>query len=165
MAAALPRWWSRGFPGEPQQASQARTWVTRLLPACAPLDDLLLFTSELAANALTHTRSGEPAGWFTVEVIWTPQTARVVVGDHGSDEGPVNMADPSGQDAEGGRGLLLIDALAAAWGTVGDADARWVWADVDWRSQGGPLPATPSGKGSAEAQFADLCHMFPGASI
>src|SRR5579862_5861841 len=79
-AYPLPRWWWRGFPGQPPQVSQARSWVASLLPGCAPLDDLLLFASELASNAITHTRSGRPGGRFTVEVTWTPRTARVVVG-------------------------------------------------------------------------------------
>jgi hypothetical protein len=159
----LPLWWSRSFPGEPPQVSQARAWVSKLLPACTALDDLLIFTSELAGNAVTHTRSGDPGGWFTVELTWTPRKARVVIGDQGSDQIPATL---DGQDAylEGGRGLLLIDALSAAWGTAGDADARWVWAEADWRSQGGQLPNTPIGSNSAEMQFAAINWAYPGAS-
>jgi hypothetical protein len=137
-----------------------------LLPACSPLDDLLLLASELAANAVTHTRSGQPGGRFTVEVTWSPQSARVVVGDQGSDEIPVSAASPVDQVAclESGRGLLLVDALSAAWGTAGDADARWLWADVEWRSRGGPLPMTSNGSNSIEMQFAELRSMYPGTS-
>jgi serine/threonine-protein kinase RsbW len=165
-ASPLPLWWWRCFPGEPPQVGQARSWVARLLPVCSPLDDLLIFTSELATNAVAHTRSGEPGGRFTVEVTWTPRTARVIVGDQGSHEVPTAVANPGDQAGylESGRGLLLIDALSAAWGMSGDAHARWLWADVDWRSQGGPIPTTSIGSNSSEMQFAPTRCAYPGAS-
>ena len=165
-ASPLPLWWSRDFPGEPAQVGRARAWVADLLPACAPLDDLLLFASELATNATAHTRSGEPDGRFTIEVTWTPQTARVVVGDQGSDEVPSSIASPDDQDAhlENGRGLLLIEMMAAAWGMTGDGDARWLWADVHWRSRGGSLPTTPIGTGDGGTQLLALRSAYPGAS-
>jgi anti-sigma regulatory factor (Ser/Thr protein kinase) len=163
-ASPLPLWWSRGFPGEASQVGRARAWLAELLPACAPLDDLLLFTSELATNTTAHTRSGDPGGRFTVEVTWTPQVARVVVGDQGSDEVPASAASPDDQDAylENGRGLLLIEAMAAAWGTAGDAGARWLWADVHWRSRGGPLPTTPIGSDDAGTRLLALRSAYPG---
>jgi serine/threonine-protein kinase RsbW len=165
-ASPLPLWWWRSFPGEPSQVSQARSWVARLLPACGPLDDLLIFTSELAANAVTHTRSGQPGGWFTVEVTWTPRRARVIVGDQGSDEVPAPAAIGGDHDAflESGRGLLLIDMMSAAWGITGDDDARWLWADADWRSPGGPLPDASVGSNPAETQCAAIRYACPGAS-
>jgi hypothetical protein len=125
------------------------------------LDDLLVFTSELVTNAVTHTRSGEPGGWFTVEVTWAPKAARVVVGDQGSDEIPASGSPPDDADLETGRGLLLVEAMSAAWGTSGDANGRWLWADVDWRSRGGPLP-TASSDNSARQQFAAMRCAFPG---
>ena len=163
-ASPLPSWWSRDFPGEPAQVRQARSWLARLLPACPPLDDLLIFVSELASNAVAHTRSGAPGGLFTVEVTWSPDSARVVVGDQGSDEVPVSAAPPGDQAAylESGRGLLLIAAMSAAWGIAGDASARWLWADVSWRAQGGPLPATPAGDSAAALQLAALRDAYPG---
>jgi serine/threonine-protein kinase RsbW len=160
-ASPLPLWWSRPFRGQPSQVSQARSWLAGLLPSCEPLDDLLIFTSELVTNAVTHTRSGDPGGWFTVEITWSPQRARVVVGDQGSDEIPASGNSPDDSDLETGRGLLLIAAMSAAWGTAGDADARWLWADVDWRSRGGPLPTAPSDN-SARQQFAAMRCAFPG---
>jgi serine/threonine-protein kinase RsbW len=165
-SSPLPLWWSRSFPGEPRQVSQARSWVARLLPACAPLDDLLIFTSELATNAAAHTRSGQPGGQFTVEVTWTPRTARVIVGDQGSDEVPATAAAGGEQDAylENGRGLLLIDMMSAGWGTAGDTDARWLWANVNWRAQGGPLPTTSAGSNSAEMHFAAMHCVYPGTT-
>jgi serine/threonine-protein kinase RsbW len=164
-ASPLPLWWSRPFRGEPFEVGRARSWIARLLPACEPLDDLLIFTSELAANAVTHTRSGKPGGWFAVEVTWSPRTARVVVGDQGSDEIPTSNPGPPDDDAdlETGRGLLLVAAMSAAWGTAGDAEARWLWADVDWRSRGGPLPTAPADN-SAQRELAAMRCAHPSTS-
>jgi hypothetical protein len=159
-ASPLPLWWSRPFRGQPSQVSKARSWLAGLLPSCEPLDDLLIFTSELVTNAVTHTRSGEPGGWFTVEVTWSPQRTRVVVGDQGSNDIPAS-SPPDDADLETGRGLLLIEAMSAAWGTAGNADARWLWADVDWRSRGGPLPTAPSDN-SARQQFAAMRCAYSG---
>ena len=148
----LPLWWWRSFPGEPSQVSQARSWIAGLLPACGPLDDLLVVASELATNAVAHTRSGQPGGLFTIDVTWTPGTARVVVGDQGSTEVPASAAAPADQVAcqESGRGLLLVDALSASWGIAGDADARWLWADVPWQPQGGSWFTVPGDNDSAQ---------------
>ena len=128
-AASLPPlWWLRRFPGQAPQVAVMRSWMARLLPACDPLDDLLVLASELASNAVTHTRSGHLDGWFTVEVTWTPATARVVVGDQGSYENPASKVRSAAEaaDLETGRGLLLVSALSAAWGIAGDAEARWL---------------------------------------
>jgi serine/threonine-protein kinase RsbW len=164
--STLPLWWSHDFPGEPAQVGQARSWVADVLPACAPLDDLLLFTSELATNTLAHTRSGDPGGQFTVEVTWTPQAARVVVGDQGSDEVPASISSADDQVAylENGRGLLMVEMMSDAWGMAGDAGARWLWADVHWRSRGGPLPTTSIGSGDAGTQLHALRCAYPGSS-
>ena len=165
-ASPLPLWWSRSFPGEPPLVSQARSWIAGFLPACAPLDDLLILASELSSNAVTHTRSGQPGGQFTVEVTWSPESARVVVGDQGSQEIPATVSSTGDQVAclESGRGLLLVDALSAAWGIAGDADARWLWAEVEWRSQDGPLLAAPFGNNSVQMQFVALSGQYPGTS-
>jgi serine/threonine-protein kinase RsbW len=161
-ASPLPLWWWSGFPGEAPQVRQARSWIAKLLPACSPLDDLLIFTSELATNAVTHTRSGQPGGQFTVEVTWTPGKARVVVGDQGSDGVPATIAVP--RDQENGRGLMLIDMMSAAWGMAGDANARWLWADVNWHSQGGPMPTPSVGSNSIDTQFAPIYGVSSGTA-
>jgi hypothetical protein len=126
---------------------------------------LLFFADELAANAVTHTRSGKPGGLFTVEVAWSPNRARVVVGDQGSDEIPASKpaTDDDAADVESGRGLLLIDAMSVGWGIAGDAGARWLWADVHWRSRGGPLP-TALGDDCAAQQLAALSRAYPGTA-
>src|SRR5258708_30132494 len=127
MAVPPTYWWSRGFPGEATEVRWVRAWIESFLPACGPLDDLVMIASELATNAVTHTRSGEAGGRFTVDVTWSPDSARVVVGDLGSDEVPDSAENPDEKEiayAESGRGLFLVHALSAAWGMAGDPDAR-----------------------------------------
>jgi anti-sigma regulatory factor (Ser/Thr protein kinase) len=154
-------WWSRDFPGEKEQARQVRAWIEGILPACDALEDLVLIASELASNAVTHTRSGQDNARFTVDVTWSADRARVVVGDKGSDEVP-DSANPDENDAETGRGLLLVGALSAAWGMAGNADARWVWADVPWQSRGGPLLTTASGTKDTLHELTQLSCAYPG---
>src|ERR1700743_3342671 len=83
-AAPSLAWWCRDFPGDRSQVAEARHWIEDLLPACEALDDLLLFTSELCANSVVHTRSGHAGGRVLVTIEWTPASARVIVGDLGS---------------------------------------------------------------------------------
>lgn len=165
MAVPPTYWWSRDFPGEKAQVGAVRAWIEGFLPACDAREDLVTIASELSTNAVTHTRSGHPEGRFTVDVTWSPDCARVVAGDQGSDEVPGNPGNP-GQDqvacAETGRGLLIVSALSSRWGLAGDASARWIWADVPWSSQGGPLMATASGNRDPELALAELGRAYPG---
>jgi len=165
MAVPPIYWWSRGFPGEATEVRKVRAWVEGFLPACAALDDLVIIASELATNALTHTRSGEAGGRFTVDLTWSPDSTRVVVGDQGSDEVPDSAENPDEKEiayGESGRGLFLVHALSTAWGMAGNADARWLWADVPWLSQGGPPLATASGNQDARLELAKLSRAYPG---
>jgi hypothetical protein len=163
MTVPPAHWWSRDFPGHKGQPRQVRAWIEGILPACDALEDLILIASELAGNAVTHTRSGHDDGRFTVDVTWSPPTARVVVGDQGSDEVP-GSASPDDSDAETGRGLLLVAALSAAWGMAGNAGARWLWADVPWQARGGPLLTTASGTKDASRELAQLCCAYTGTT-
>lgn len=162
--ATLPSlWWSREFPGCAEEVGRVRHWIKALLPRHDPerdpLDDLALVASELATNAVTHTRSGLRGASFSVQLAWSGEWARVVVGDSGSDSTPEVL---EGSD-EGGRGLLAVKALSAEWGTCGGANGRWVWADVWWASKSGPL--LPSSGNPVAVEEATLRQAFPRASI
>jgi serine/threonine-protein kinase RsbW len=164
MAVPPAYWWSREFAGQKAQVHAVRAWVGGLLPACDALDDLILIATELATNAVTHTRSGDPGGRITVDVTWSADCARVVVGDQGSDEVPDTPREQQPGEAETGRGLFLVAALSAAWGLAGNTAARWVWADVPWAAQGGPLLETASGYRDPELTLAELSRAIPGTT-
>jgi sigma-B regulation protein RsbU (phosphoserine phosphatase) len=84
--------------------------------------DIALLASELATNAVSHAESR-----FTVIIRYTGAAVRVEVGD-GSRELPVLRA-PDFEDAHG-RGLVLVEALASAWGVIPTVDGKRTWFEV-----------------------------------
>ena len=125
----------RVFPGRPDQVAQARRFVARVLDGCPVADDALLCASELASNAIRHTRSGR-SGTFQV-LVWRGQSsACVAVLDDGSDSTPTPVAGPPGTLAESGHGLLTVQTLAAWWGhhsyCDGSTRGTAVWFRLDW---------------------------------
>lgn len=104
------------FPCDPRGPRIARRTLRAIL-AAHHLDELAhraeLLTSELATNSVRHTR-----GPACVRLQWQLPALRVSVWDPSpslppSCGGP-RAAPPS--DADGGRGLLLLDVLADRWG-------------------------------------------------
>jgi len=127
----------RVFPGRPEQVAQARRFVARILDSCPVADDALLCASELASNAIRHTRSGR-SGKFQV-LVWRGRTsACVAVLDDGSDTTLAPTPGPAGRLAESGHGLLTVQALSAWWGhhTYRDGSTRGtaVWFGLDWNA-------------------------------
>ncbi|MGP3910580.1 ATP-binding protein [Nonomuraea sp. 10N515B] len=116
------------LPGIPSQVSRARGIVMAALGRDHPLyDDVVLLTSELATNAILHTRSGA-GGSFTVAVTHSDSAVRVCVSDAGSD-GPPCVCRTSTQ-ATSGRGLPLIEALSHRWGFTREAGSTTVWFEL-----------------------------------
>ncbi|WP_063766161.1 ATP-binding protein [Streptosporangium amethystogenes] len=116
--------WHRTFLGEKEQVRAARSFVKAHLPDHL---DAELIISELATNAVEHTRTGQPGGLFTTTVKRNPDgTAYIEIADQG---GPAVFGLPT-PNREGGRGLYLVTALATAWGFKGDAAGRTVWVEL-----------------------------------
>ncbi|MCW2874925.1 MAG: regulator [Streptomyces oryziradicis] len=92
---------------------------------CRPglADDLTLLTSELVTNAVRY--GPQPADDHMVEVTLWPADGLywLAVSDAGTADLPASGSSALGAwtvrapglDACGGRGLLLVDALATAW--------------------------------------------------
>jgi serine/threonine-protein kinase RsbW len=125
----------RVFPGHPDQVRQARRFVARALAGCPAADDAVLGVSELASNAVQHTRSGQ-GGRFQVLVWRGRASACVAVIDDGARRGPAPRAHGPGDLAESGHGLRVVADLAASWGHQDLAPSglpgRAVWFHLTW---------------------------------
>ncbi|MEV3993706.1 ATP-binding protein [Streptomyces sp. NPDC049837] len=86
-----------------------------------------LLTSELLTNALIHTEHGA-----VVTATMTPAALRVEVRDF-TTALPSPYA-PSVDDGTHGRGLVLVQALADAWGVLTHGVGKVVWFELS----GGP---------------------------
>lgn len=106
----------------------ARAFTRRALTdwkATSRADDILLCVSELATNALLH---GVPPGrGFRLHLyLHDGGGVRVELHDPGPDD--VRLPAPHA-DAESGRGLLLVGALADKWGVGERVLGKIVWCE------------------------------------
>jgi serine/threonine-protein kinase RsbW len=122
--------WVRAFCGTPASVPDARRFVAELLAGCPARETLMTCVSELCANAITHTASGD-GGAFIVSVTCPRDgVARVAVTDEGGSSVPsVGAFDAA---AEGGRGLALVAACTSRWGWAEAYPGRTVWAEACW---------------------------------
>ncbi|MEE1798192.1 ATP-binding protein [Streptomyces sp. JV176] len=97
-----------------------------------PFGDVLLCVSELSTNALLH---GVPPGrGFRLFLRYDGDVLRVEVHDSGS--GVPEIADTEdAEDGEGGRGLLLVAAVADRWGVSDRRPGKVVWCEFAVRRE------------------------------
>ncbi|MEU2620843.1 ATP-binding protein [Streptomyces sp. NPDC007157] len=93
-------------------------------------ETLTLITAELAANAVRHGHV--PGRDFEVRLIATGETLRVEVSDTRTERVPLLSLQEAPGEAESGRGLLLVAALADRWGVVPrvTGPGKTVWAET-----------------------------------
>jgi anti-sigma regulatory factor (Ser/Thr protein kinase) len=85
-------------------------------------DVAVLLASELATNAVRYATA--PV------VVWLGHRSdRIVLSVEDASHASATVREPSVTD-EGGRGLLLVDALAARWGEREVATGKLVWAEI-----------------------------------
>ncbi|MCT2592226.1 ATP-binding protein [Streptomyces sp. N2-109] len=98
-----------------------------------PTEDAAYVVAELASNAASHGRV--PGRNFRLSLAVTEVRGRAVlrieVADTRGDTLPETALEPVPDEAESGRGLLLVEALADRWGVeVGPAPRKTVWAEI-----------------------------------
>jgi anti-sigma regulatory factor (Ser/Thr protein kinase) len=154
--------WRRSFPGGPEQMAVVRFWTEELLPECDVRDVVTLVASELCANAVRHTASGQPGGRFGVTVTWTAEWVLVEVDDSGGPSVPVVIDDA---DGEGGRGLRLVLGLSDALNVMGDKEGRFVSSTIPWAAAGGPPPQESGYGPDVASAVASLNSAYPLAAV
>ncbi|MFI9332053.1 ATP-binding protein [Kitasatospora sp. NPDC052868] len=114
-------------------ASLARRFTVLALDkwkAGALEDDAALVVCELVSNAVKATATSNQAdttGLITVRVLGLRDSIVIEVRDT-SPETPV-LTRPD-HDSEGGRGLLLVQALSRRWGTHHETHHKTIWAQL-----------------------------------
>ncbi|NUK28119.1 ATP-binding protein [Streptomyces lunaelactis] len=88
-------------------------------------DDVLLCVSELATNALLH---GIPPGRGFRLHLFLHADGILRVEIHDSGDGCVRLSPPH-PEGEGGRGLVLVAALADKWGVGERCPGKRVWCE------------------------------------
>ncbi len=120
----------RRFAGRRDQVAAARGFVATLLGSGSDLEETArLLVSEAATNAVLHSASGEEGGSFEVRCRLARERLRVEVHDGGAPQSPRRRVHHL--DALTGRGLELVDLLAASWGWSGGADGRVLWFELE----------------------------------
>jgi serine/threonine-protein kinase RsbW len=119
------------YPGTTKHIRAVRSDLRALLADRPAADDVISCASELATNAVRHSRSCLPGGTFTVQVTVIPGICvRFHIEDGG---GPWTraLADPDRH-----HGFDIVGALAAEWAIEGDDSGRTASAVLSWA----PLP-------------------------
>lgn len=118
-------------PHAPGSVSLVRRSVVEELHRCAVpepvVQDAALVVSELVGNAVRH---GQPLPGGGLEVDCRVDRGRVQVTVVEGGTGPLRGPVPVDRDAEGGRGLLIVEALAGAWGVRPAPGGCAVWVEL-----------------------------------
>ena len=111
----------------PEAVRHARRFTRRTLRVWGvppdAMDTVLLVVSELVTNALVHTD-----GQVRLDLTRINHLMRVAV----ADSSPRTPVKPTsiGWEATGGRGILLVEAMSTAWGTVPVSGGKQVWSEI-----------------------------------
>jgi anti-sigma regulatory factor (Ser/Thr protein kinase) len=126
---------------EPERIAEARRHLRELLhdwASAEQVDSAVLLVSEMVTNVLVHT---DTDALLLAEVIGERRGGRrlrVEVADAGDD---LPHKRRPGELASSGRGLMLIELLADAWGVDPRGEGQSIWFEL--YEPGGPSDAGP----------------------
>lgn len=115
--------WEQSYPGTPAQVGCLRAGLRVRLASCPAGDDAVLVMSELAANAVRHSRSSDAGGRFTARLLTVP--GRHVYGE--MEDGGSDWDGNLRRSARDASGLDLVLTLSTTCGVAADGPARVVW--------------------------------------
>ncbi|GGX08926.1 hypothetical protein GCM10010297_33020 [Streptomyces malachitofuscus] len=151
----LPRSvWRLSFLAEAEGIAALRRMLRRHLELWGLLelsDTAQLCASELVANVINHVGPGTPA---TVAVSVKGARLRIELEDPNPQALPIlTRVDV---DAEAGRGIALVDALADRWGVDLTAEHKVTWCEF----RTGLTPAPEYGAAHRVARAADVLGLY-----
>lgn len=121
-----PDW--RIFDATPRCGKEVRDWIARVVAqqgGLADPGDAALVVSELFTNAVVHGPGGQV---LVANCLWR-DGVRIIVCDGGGPASP-QVRQPA-RSEEGGRGLQVVDMIAAAWGQFRAGPVQVVWCDLE----------------------------------
>ncbi|WP_371600984.1 ATP-binding protein [Streptomyces sp. NBC_00564] len=120
--------WDLAFTAEPEEVAALRR-VLRLHLGVWGLHEISeaaqLCVTELVSNVITHVGPGTPT---TLAVSMNGTHLRIEVRDPDTRALPTLIQ--ARVDAEGGRGMTLVDATAVRWGVDLHADHKVTWCEL-----------------------------------
>ncbi|WRZ96104.1 ATP-binding protein [Streptomyces sp. NBC_01007] len=120
--------WDLDFTAEPEEVAALRR-VMRLHLGVWGLHEVTdaaqLCVSELVSNIITHVGAGTPA---TLGVSMNGTRLRIEM--HDPDTRALPTLVDAGSDAETGRGMAIVDAIADRWGVLLHADRKVTWCEL-----------------------------------
>jgi anti-sigma regulatory factor (Ser/Thr protein kinase) len=117
--------WCTSLPADPRSVPAARHFTTealRALGASDVLDEAELLVSELAANVVMHAQTP-----MRVSILGRSDRVRVEVRD---DDPTLPQRRTPDAMAVDGRGVMLVDTMATAWGVNGNHHGKTVWFEL-----------------------------------
>ncbi|MGW2637319.1 ATP-binding protein [Streptomyces sp. NPDC001348] len=120
--------WDLTFTAEPMEVAALRRAMRLHLGIWGlheVIDAAQLCVSELASNVITHVGPGTPA---TLAVSMNGVHLRIEV--HDPDTRALPTLLDANVDSEGGRGMALVDAIAARWGVQLRFDRKVTWCEL-----------------------------------
>ncbi|HCA86800.1 MAG TPA: ATP-binding protein [Streptomyces sp.] len=120
--------WELSFLAEPHEVAGLRRVMRVHLTAwglTGLVDTAQLCVSELVTNVINHVGAGTPT---TLAVSMRGTNLRIEVQDPDAETRPVRLS--ASEDAEGGRGMEMVDMLAERWGVDLVAHGKSTWCEI-----------------------------------
>lgn len=97
------------------------------------VDDAELAASELATNALLHSRSGQTGGVMTLFIRCEHPLVRIAVADQGEKNSEASGETATAREENGdyGRGMLIIESCTSRSGEYWSDSTHTAWFEID----------------------------------